>query len=529
MTKVLIAEKLSPKAAEVLASHGFEVDDKPAITREELLATIGEYDGLIIRSATQVDRELIDHATRLKVVGRAGVGVDNVDISAATERGIMVCNAPTSNIVSAAEHTLALMLAVARNIAPANASTHAGKWERSKFQGSELFEKTLAIFGLGRIGGLVAERAQAFGMRCIGYDPYCSAERAEQIGVEKYETVEEILPQADFITVHLPKTKETIGMFGPEQIELMKDGVYLVNAARGGIYQEEALAAALDAGKIGGVALDVFEKEPATTCPLVGYEKAVLVPHLGASTKEAQQRAGVQIAEFVSLGLLDKVVPTAVNVAKLPEDHLIALKPFIDASRRAGVMLSQIFEGEVGSLEVTAMGALAAYDPHILATATLRGIYEQISDLPVNLVNADFIAQQHGVKVDIATQADGGDYTSAINYRAKKGAQTVEMTITVNAITGTPRVVYLMGYKVDLTIFEHMVIFRYADKPGMLGKIATRMGESDIDIRHLEVAAKVDCDKALVAMAVDKTVDAACREYLEKEVVDEAYYISLNG
>lgn len=527
MLKVLIAEKLSPKAVDVLTGHGFEADVKVGLAREELLETVKDYDAILIRSATQVDRELIEAAPKLKVVGRAGVGVDNVDIKAATERGIIVCNAPTSNVVSAAEHTMALMLAVARNIPQANESTQAGKWERSKFQGSELFEKTLAIFGLGRIGGLVAERAQAFGMRCIGYDPYCTNERAAAIGVERFETVEEILPQADFITVHLPKTKETIGMFGPEQIAQMKDGVYLVNAARGGIYQEQALRDALDAGKIAGVALDVYEKEPATDCPLVGSDKAVLVPHLGASTKEAQERAGVQIAEFVSLGLLDKVVPTAVNVSQLPADQMEVMKPYIEASRVAGTMIAQIFGGEVGSLDVVARGQLSAYDPHILATAALRGIFEQVADYPVNLVNADYIADQHGVQVTYTTEENAGDYVSTVYYRAKVGARTLDMTITVNSATGQPRVVYLMGYKVDLTVYDHMIIMRYADKPGMLGQIGTLLGKDNVDIRHLEVAAKEGCDKALVAMAVDKDVPQTCKDVLEREVVDEAYYISL--
>lgn len=527
MLKVLIAEKLAPKAQEVLEGHGFQADVKVGMSREELLETIKDYDAILIRSATQVDRELIAAAPKLKVVGRAGVGVDNVDIQAATERGIIVCNAPTSNVVSAAEHTIALMLAVARNIPQANESTQAGKWERSKFQGSELYEKTLAIFGLGRIGGLVAERAKGFGMRLIGYDPYASDERAEAIGVEKFDTIEEILPQADFITVHLPKTKETIGMFGSDEIAQMKDGVILVNAARGGIYQEQALRDGLDSGKLGGVALDVYTKEPADDCPLRGAEKAVLVPHLGASTKEAQERAGVQIAEFVSLGLLDQVVPTAVNVSQLSPDHMEVMKPYIEASRVAGTMIAQIFGGEVGSLEVVSRGQIAVYDPHILATATLRGIFEQVADYPVNLVNADYIAEQHGVKVEYTSEKNAGDYISTVSYKAKVGARTLEMTITLNSVTGEARVVYLMGYKIDLTIVEHMIIMRYADKPGMLGKIGTILGSFDVDIRHLDVASKKDADKALVAMAVDKDVPQEAKERLEKEVVEEAYYISL--
>ncbi|NTU90124.1 MAG: phosphoglycerate dehydrogenase, partial [Actinobacteria bacterium] len=301
--KVLVAEKISVTGLNLLEDAGLDVDVKLGLTPEELVATIPGYEALIVRSATQASREVIEAGTDLKIIGRAGVGVDNVDVEAATERGIIVCNAPTSNVVSAAEQTMALMLAVARRTPQANASMKEHKWERNKFVGSELMDKTLAVFGLGRIGGLVAERAAAFGMKLIGYDPYCSPERAAHLGVTLYDDVMKICTLADFITVHLPKTKETIGMFGPEQYAAMKDGVYLINAARGGIFNIESLADFLAAGKIGGAAIDVFEKEPCTESPLHEFENVILTPHLGASTKEAQDRAGVQIAEFVSMGL----------------------------------------------------------------------------------------------------------------------------------------------------------------------------------------------------------------------------------
>ena len=340
--KVLVAERLADAGLAVLRDKGYEVDVKLKMPPEELIATIPAYDALIVRSATKVTREVIEAGKNLRIIGRAGVGVDNVDVEAATERGVIVCNAPTSNIVSAAEHTMALMLACARNVAQANASMHEGLWERTKFTGVELYEKTLAIFGLGRIGGLVAERARAFGMRLVGYDPYCSPERAEQLGVTLYDDVDAIVPLADFITVHLPKTKQTIGMFGPDQYARMKDGVILVNAARGGIYNVDSLADFLAAGKIGAVGLDVWENEPCTESPLHEFPNAILTPHLGASTKEAQLRAGVQTAEHVAAGLAGSIVPTAVNMAPVPPEVMDAVGPYavsythLDVYKRQG-------------------------------------------------------------------------------------------------------------------------------------------------------------------------------------------------
>ena len=325
--KVLVADRIAKEGIDVLRDKGYDVDVKLDLTEDELAAQIAPYDAIVVRSATPVTRRVIEAAENLKIIGRAGVGVDTIDLDAATERGVIVCNAPTSNIMSAAEHTMALMLACARQLPQANASMHEGKWERSKFLGKELYEKTLAIFGLGRIGGLVAERARAFGMHLVGYDPYCSPERAEQLGVALYDNMEELLPLADFITVHLPKTDETIGMFGPEQYAAMKDGVILVNVARGGIYNIDSLADFLAAGKIGAAGIDVFEDEPCTQSPLHEFPNAILTPHLGAYTYEAQRRAGVQIADYIAAGLEGSVVPTALNMAPVPPEVMDAVGP----------------------------------------------------------------------------------------------------------------------------------------------------------------------------------------------------------
>lgn len=523
---VIIPEKLSDAANDVLASHGFIVDSCPGISREELLDRIASADALLIRSATQVDEELLNAAPELKVVGRAGVGVDNVDIEACTKRGIIVCNAPTSNSISAAEHTMALMLAVARHISAADASMRAGEWRRSAFKGRELFEKTLAIFGLGRIGILVAERAQAFGMRTIGYDPYITKERAAEFGVELFETVDEILPQADFITVHLPKTKETAGMFSTDEVDAMRDGVFLINAARGGIYDQDALAEGLKSGKIGGVALDVYDCEPPTDCPVVGMENTVTVPHLGASTYEAQERAGVQIAEYASAALLDQPVPTALNMPRISQETMDVVGPYVHAAQVAGLLVEEVLNGVVGAVDLTVKGKISTQDPEILATSLLRGIFAE-SGQRINFVNARAIAEEQGVITTVTTDEDAGDYVSAITVVGRNFEESVEVSMTVNTSTGEPRIVSLMGYKTDLTVFPHLIVMSYADKPGMLGKIGTMLGEANVDIRFLEVAAKEGSDKALVAMAVDQAVPAQARERLDNEVVDKAWYLEL--
>ncbi|MDR1358318.1 MAG: phosphoglycerate dehydrogenase, partial [Coriobacteriales bacterium] len=399
--RVLIAEKLAPSGIKLLEEAGLAVDVKLGMSPEELVEVIPSYDALIVRSATKATREVIEAGTSLRIIGRAGVGVDNVDVEAATERGIIVCNAPTSNVVSAAEQAMCLILASARKTPEANASMQKGEWNRAAFTGNELFQKTLAIFGLGRIGGLVAQRAAAFDMQLIGYDPYCSAERAANLGVTKYETIEEVLPLADFITVHLPKNKETLGMFGTRQYAQMKDGVYLVNTARGGIYNLAEMVEYLQNGKIAGAAIDVYETEPCTNSPLHGMSNVILTPHLGASTVEAQERAGVQIAEYVLLGLSNKMVPTAVNVKLVPDDVMSAVTPYIGACETLGVILAQLSREAITTVELTVSGDLAEYDVSLLGTAALRGIFSQHSDDPVNFVNANYIAEQRGVSITI--------------------------------------------------------------------------------------------------------------------------------
>lgn len=523
--KVLIAEKLAEAGVQMLRDKGYEVDVKLDMTPEELVETIPAYHGLIVRSATQATREVIEAGTNLEIIGRAGVGVDNVDVDAATERGIIVCNAPTSNVVSAAEQTITLMLACARNTAQANASMKQGKWERSKFVGVELYQKTLAIFGLGRIGGLVADRARSFDMNLIGYDPYCSPERAEKLGVTLYETVEEIAPLADFITVHLPKTKETIGMFGPDEYALMKDGVILVNTARGGIYNVDSLADFVAAGKIGAVGIDVYEKEPCTESPLHEFDNVILTPHLGASTKEAQERAGTQIAEYVSAGLEGSIVATAVNMAPVPPEVMNQVGPYVPACQMMGSSLSQIRPNAPKNLKLTAAGSLADADVSLLAAGAISGLLARTDSPMITAVNAKAVASRHGVKVEMVSQPNSREYTSTVEL----DADGTKISCTLSEPSQTPRIVSLMDYAIDITPGTYSLIFEYVDKPGQIGIFGSILGKAGINITTMQVGMKPeDHSVALVYLNVETAVsEDVLDELREALLLDAIWHIKL--
>ena len=485
--KVLVTEKVAEECITILKEKGLEVDISLKTPPEELLRIIPGYDALVVRSATKVTREVIEAGSKLKVIGRAGVGVDNIDIAAATERGIVVCNAPTSNIVSAAEHAFALMLAAARNIPEANAFMKSGQWARHRFKGVELYEKTLAIFGLGRIGGLMAERARAFGMKLVGYDPYCSPERADSLGVALYDRIEDVLPLADFITVHLPKTNETIGMFGPDEMALMKDGVILVNAARGGIFQEKALADFMAAGKIRAVGVDMFEEEPCTASPLHEFDRAVLTPHIAAVTEEAQRRAGEQIAQYVAAGLSGSIVPTAINMAPVPPEVMDAVGPYVPACQMMGKMIAQM-SGEIPSkLKIVSAGALAGCDASILTAGALDGLLTYRASVKVSPVNADAMAKRHGIKVELA--ADG-----------------VAVSCTLAGPSQTPRITALRGYRIDIVPAAHALVFEYVDRPGRIGTIGTILGEAGVNITTMQIGLKPGDEHAIVYMNVSEEV-----------------------
>lgn len=524
--KVLVTEKLAEAGLEILRGEGYEVDVKLNLSPEELIATIPDYDALIIRSATKVTADVIAAATKLRIIGRAGVGVDNVDVDAASEKGIVVCNAPTSNIISAAEHTMALLLSAARNIAAADHSMKEGKWERSNFTGVELYNKTLAIFGLGRIGGLVAKRARAFGMNLIGYDPYCSMERAESLGVKLYDSIDDICPLADFITVHLPKTKETIGMFGPEQYAKMKDGVILVNAARGGIYDIKSLSDFIAAGKIGACGIDVWESEPCTESPLHCFDNATLTPHLGASTKEAQLRAGTQIAEFVAAGLEGSIVPTAVNMAPVPPEVMDSVGPYIPACQLMGSILSQISNRDIPSrLQIKAYGSLAGSDLGILIAGALDGFLSYRNTMTnVTPVNATAVAQRHGIKIETASESDAGEYASIVSLNADGR----ELACTLSGIAQNPRIVSFLGYPCDITPGKNVLIFEYKDRPGRVGEIGSILGEAGVNISTMQISAKTEEGEAIMFMNVDAGVtEEILAELREKIDFENMWFINL--
>jgi D-3-phosphoglycerate dehydrogenase / 2-oxoglutarate reductase len=525
--KVLVAEKIAASGIELLKGK-FDVAVKTDLSPEELIAEIPAYDALIVRSATRATREVIEAGVNLKIIGRAGVGVDNVDVEAATERGVIVCNAPTSNIVSAAEQTMALMLAVARKTPQANASMHAGKWERSKFTGTELYDKTLAVVGLGRIGSLVAERARGFGMNLIGYDPYTSEERASKMGVTLYETIDELLPLADFITVHLPKTKDTIGMFGAEQFAKMKDGVRVVNTARGGIYQIPALAEALKSGKVAGAGIDVFEVEPCTDSELISFDNVVLTPHLGASTAEAQDRAGEQIAEYVMLGLEGRMVPTAVNVAPVSQEVMEKVGPYIGLAQDLGTVLAQLARSGVETLDILTIGALAGDDTRILRTAAIKGLLTRASDEGVNFVNAEFLAEQRGITMSETRRGETHDYVSMLVLRATTPHGPVEIGATLIGKKDEPRIITMLGYELDMAPSKNMAFFLYKDRPGVIGKIGTIVGEAGVNIATMDVGRMEAGGTALMGINLDSPLLPEIVEEIGKALdVQDAWYVEL--
>lgn len=500
MTKrILITEKIADEGIAALRRRGFEVDEQLELTPDQLIERIGGYDALIVRSATHVTAEVIDAAERLKIIGRAGVTVDNIDIEAANARGIVVCNAPASNIISAAEYAMAMLLAAARRIPQANASMHAGKWDRRDFMGSELYGKTLAIFGLGRVGSLVAERARAFGMQLIAYDPYCSPERAAQLDVTLLDSVAEVLPRADFITIHLPKTDETLGMFGAEEFAAMKNGVVLVNCARAGILDLDSLADFVAAGKISSAAIDVFPEEPCADGPLHSLPDAIITPHINAVTREAQVRAGEQIAEYVWAGLEGSIVPTAINVTALPPEVMDALRPYMPACRMIGRMATGIHGGIPKRLAVQLEGGIADADPATLVAGVVDGIlsYKQVGAAVPD--NARLMAERHGMTVETSASADAQEFASAVRIKADE----VEIASTLYGVDMLPRIVSLMGYKIDIAPAIQSLVFEYVDAPGRVGTIGTILGQAGVNITTMQIGTKPEERCALVYMNVE--------------------------
>jgi D-3-phosphoglycerate dehydrogenase / 2-oxoglutarate reductase len=522
--KVLVKEKIGDSGVDLLRTR-FEVDLGIDWDQEELERRIGEYDGVLIRSATKMTAELIEKATKLKVIGRAGVGVDNVDVPAATARGIVVANAPESNVVTAAEHTLALLLALARNVPQANRSLSEGKWDRSKYSGVEVYEKTLGVLGFGRIGQLVAQRARGFGMRVLAFDPFVSAERYRELGVEKAESPEDIYGQADFITIHLPKTPETENFIDAQTLAKMRDGVRILNVARGGLIDEMALKDALDSGKVAGAALDVYPSEPMTDNPLFGYQNVVATPHLGASTAEATDRAGYQSAEQVLAALTGGVVSTAVNIPAIGAEDMEVLAPFLPLANQLGRLAMALAEGSsVERIEAAFLGRIAEFDTRLLALAVIQGALQGRTEEQVNLVNAPTMASQRGIVVEEKAVSEAEDFNELIRVTVLAGNERVAVAGTGIGPNQAPHLVEVQGRRLTIELERYVTVFRYQDLPGMIGKVGTIFGQHGINISSAAIGHVPDGqgeedgeDGRLAAMVV--TTDAAVPDEVVKEIV----------
>jgi len=503
--KVLVKEKIADSGVDLLRAN-FDVDLGLEMSEEELRDAIAGYDAILIRSATKLTSELIDRADNLKVIGRAGTGVDNVDIPAATRRGIIVANAPESNSVAAAEHTLALMLSLFRNVPQAHGTLVEGRWDRAKFKGAELYGKTLGVIGFGRIGQLVAKRAQSFEMDVVAFDKFVSAERFRELGVEGLGSVEEVLGRSDVITLHVPKTPETIDLIDAGAIAAMKDGARVVNCARGELIDLDALLAGLESGKVGGAALDVFPSEPFTEHPLFARPDVVVTPHLGASTAEAQDRAGVVTAEQVTAALTGGVVTNAVNIAAVRPEEMEALAPFVPLCEKLGRLAQGLGGGSVDRVTAEFRGRIAAHDTRLLGIAVLVGILSGHTEEPVNLVNAPQMAEERGIELVETKDSSAEDFTELITVRLRSGEEEVEVAGTGVGPRNVPYLVSALGESFYLPFAEHLAVFRYADRPGMIGRVGTMFGEESVNIISAAVGAAPGGESAVMALTTDAPV-----------------------
>jgi len=513
---VLIAEELSPATVDALGPD-FEVRSVDGTDRAALLAELATANAILVRSATKVDAEALAAAPHLKVIARAGVGLDNVDIKAATAAGVMVVNAPTSNIISAAELTVGHILSLARHIPPAHGALAQGQWKRSKYTGIELYEKTVGIIGLGRIGALVAARLQAFGVNIIAFDPYITSARAQQLGVHPV-SLDELLAQSDFVTIHMPKTPETTGMISAPQLKLMKPTAYVVNVARGGLIDEADLYTALVDGTIAGAGLDVFVNEPPTGSPLLGLDNLISTPHLGASTDEAQEKAGVSVAKSVRLALSGELVPDAVNVAG----------GVIDPTVRPGIplveKLGQVFSGlaahsPLTSVDVEVRGEIVAHDVSVLKLAALKGIFTNVVSETVSYVNAPLLAEQRGVAVRLITETESPEYRNLITLRgALADGSQVSVSGTLVGTKQIEKIVEVNGYDVEVPFAEHLIVMLYTDRPGIVAVYGREFGDAAINIAGMQIARHEAGGPALSVLTVDSPVPAALLSSLREAI-----------
>jgi D-3-phosphoglycerate dehydrogenase len=521
--KVLVPEKLADPGIKLLEKD-FEVDVRLDLGPDELLETIGDYDGLIVRSATRVTAEVMDRAENLKAIGRAGIGVDNIDIDAATKRGVIVANAPESNTVAAAEHTLGLMLASARRIPAADSSLREGQWKRSIFKGVEVSGKTLGLIGLGHVGAIVARGALGMGMRVLAYDPYVSEDRMRSMNVVRAETPDEVFEQADFVSLHVPRTPQTVGLVEENALSKMKPTAYLINVARGGIVDETALYNALKDGTIAGAALDVFAEEPTTESPIFTLPNVVVTPHLGASTAEAQDRAGITAAEQVATALSGAVPIHAINAPVPMGEGAEFVAQFSGLCEALGSLLYQLADETSDALRIEYRGEVAGFDTRLLDVSAQKGLLAPMVFEPLNFVNTPVLARERGLKVETSHSSESADYTNL-----------VELRMGENAVSGTlfgprmqPRLVGAMGFAFDVVPEKHMLFIRNEDRPGMIGKLGSILGEHGINIGNMAVGRGEPGSRAAMAVTVDEPVPEKVLEALEKTPgFDEARSVTL--
>ncbi|MGJ6125292.1 phosphoglycerate dehydrogenase [Mycolicibacterium sp. Y3] len=512
---VLIADKLAESTVAALGDQ-VEVRWVDGPDRPKLLAAVTDADALLVRSATTVDAEVLAAAPKLKIVARAGVGLDNVDVDAATARGVLVVNAPTSNIHSAAEHALALLLSAARQIPAADATLREHTWKRSKFSGTEIFGKTVGVVGLGRIGQLVAQRLAAFGAHITAYDPYVSQARAAQLGIELLP-LDDLLARADFISVHLPKTKETAGLLGKENLAKTKPGVIIVNAARGGLIDEQALADAITSGHVRAAGLDVFATEPCTDSPLFELPQVVVTPHLGASTEEAQDRAGTDVAASVKLALAGEFVPDAVNVGGGVVGEEVA--PWLDLVRKLGLLVGSLSDGAPVSLAVQVQGELASEDVEILRLSALRGLFSAVVDEQVTFVNAPALAAERGVTAEISTATESPNHRSVVDVRAVYAdGSALNVAGTLSGPQQVQKLVQINGRNFDLRAEGFNLVVNYSDQPGALGKIGTELGGADVNILAAQLSQDAGGESATIILRLDTDVPENVRAAIAKAV-----------
>jgi len=522
LSRILVREPIAEAGIRLLRERGFDVDIDGD---SDLAETIGAYDAIVVRSATKVTAELIGRADNLKVIGRAGVGIDNVDVEAATRRGIVVANAPESTVISAAEHTIGLLVALTRNIPQAHAALKQGRWERKAYGGVELADKTLGVLGFGRIGQQVARRAAGLGMRVVAYDPFVPPDRFRELGVERVESEREVYAAADFLTLHLPLTDQTRGSINAKAFGRMRSGVRIVNAARGALVDEDDLLEALKSGKVGGAALDVFSTEPYTG-PLLELDNVVATPHLAASTEEAQDRAGVIIAEQVAAALDGGLVSNAVNIPVIGAEDLEVLGAYIPLAAKLGRLAMELAAGHVEELRLTYFGALAQYDTRLLTVAALNGAFQGRSDQPVNYVNAPMIAAERGVEVREERSRAARDYTNLVRVEAVSDGVPLRIAGTTMGNDDRLWLVSALGFDLDMELAPLLVVFSYDDVPGVIGKVGTLFGGSAVNIANMTVSRTRQGGQALMVLSIDTPAPPELVEKVHAEF-DDARFISL--